>query len=194
MTSLSSARRCGGLLAALTWAACAAANPGVVAPASIPPAEPSPTELAAPDPPPAGELVGPRFGGPGGAPARVRCPLANGLQGQSGAYVDRIGLVCFLEERAWDSPSYGGTGGARFVQLCPAGARAVGIFGRAGEYIDQLGLLCSDSQGQPSASQLQGGSGGSQFVWACPTGYALNGLDLMIGDYVDSVAAVCRQP
>lgn len=194
MTTVSSARGCSLPLAALLWAACAAANQGTVAPLRIPPAEPTAAALAEPDPPPVGELVGPRFGGPGGSSARVRCPLASGLQGQSGSYVDRIGLVCFQDDRAWDSPSYGGTGGERFVQLCPAGARAVGIFGRAGAYVDQLGLLCSDSGGQPSASQLQGGSGGSQFVWSCPPGYALCGLDLMTGDYVDSVAAVCRQP
>lgn len=194
MTLLTSIPRCSLLLAALTWAACAAANQGAIAPAPIPPAEPPASVLAEPEPAPPGELIGPRFGGTGGSAAQVRCPLAHGLQGQSGEYIDRIGLVCFLEDRAWDSPSYGGTGGARFTRLCPEGARAIGIFGRAGAYVDQLGLLCSDSQGQPSASQLQGGSGGSQFVWACPPGYALSGLDLMTGDYVDSVAAVCRQP
>ena len=188
----SSASRCGLFMAALTFLGCTAPNQNIPPPVTIPPAEPTAATMP-PDETPADELVGPQFGGPGGSPAQVRCPLAMGLQGQSGDYIDRIGLVCFLAERAWDSPTYGGTGGGRFVQLCPPGARAIGIFGRAGNYVDQLGLLCSDSQGQPSTSRLQGGSGGGQFTWTCPPGYALSGLSLMTGDYVDSVAPVCRR-
>lgn len=189
----STALRCGLLVTALTWTACAGSGPNVVAPTPIPAAEPTAENSPGEDPAPVGEVTGPRFGGTGGSPAQVRCPFAFGLQGQSGVYIDRVGLVCFLAERAWDSPTYGGNGGGRFVQLCPGGSRAIGIFGRSGSYVDQLGLLCSDSQGQPSTSQLQGGGGGSQFAWTCPPGHALIGLSLMTGDYVDSVAPVCRQ-
>lgn len=178
MTSLAAARRLTLFLAAASSACASSPEPRV-----------APRVAVAPTPP--DEIVGPQFGGPGGSPAQVRCPLSFGIQGQSGTLIDRVGLVCFLAENAWESPAFGGGGGTRFQRICPLGARATGIFGRSGDLVDQIGLLCRDSSAQVASTEPAGGGGGNAFSWECPTGYALIGLDVMAGQYVDAVAAVC---
>ena len=177
----------------LALGACVAVAEVAVPPRPVPYAEPTPATEPGPESEPSDEVIGPRFGGNGGTPARVRCPGVNGLQGQSGNLIDRSGLICFMEDQVWDSPAYGGTGGNRFQKLCPPGARAVGVVGRSGELVDALGLRCSDSSGQLSLTDVQGGGGGTAFEWLCPAGLALIGLDLMVGMYVDSVAPVCAR-
>ena len=193
MISRSSASCLPLVFAALTVGACATVADTPIPPRPIPYAEPAPGSMPQSESEPSDEVIGPRFGGPGGASARVRCPFANGVHGQAGTLLDRVGLVCYLEERGWDSPGYGGSGGQPLQRLCPPGARAIGIFGRSGDFIDQLGVRCGDGAGQTSYSAALGGNGGTPFEWMCPAGHALIGLDLMTGDYVDSVAPVCSR-
>ena len=139
----------------------------------------------------ASERTGPSLGGPGGYPGQLRCPYTFGFHGQSGSYLDRLGLLCFMGQTAWATPSHGGSGGSPFQQVCPAGYFATGIFGRSGQFVDSLGLLCRNTTGQSAISAAFGGSGGSGFSWECPLGYFLTGLEVKSGAYVDSLAAIC---
>lgn len=146
---------------------------------------PSPSALAE------SEITGPTFGGYGGEPNQVRCPYIFGFHGQSGEFIDRLGLLCFMGQTAWETPSHGGSGGSRFQQVCPAGYYANGIFGRSGRFVDYLGVLCRNVNGQSAISTVFGGPGGSDFSWECPAGYFMTGLEIKSGAYVDSIAAIC---
>ncbi|MBI5518287.1 MAG: hypothetical protein HY909_31235 [Deltaproteobacteria bacterium] len=91
--------------------------------------------------------------------ARLGCgpgELLVGLQGASGALVDRVGILCApatMEggaEPRWRSPhpggAHGGAGGFPWELPCPPGSVLVGVGGRGGELIDAIGPVCAPAR------------------------------------------------
>lgn len=117
------------------------------------------------------------FGGPGGAPFSIRCPLneyAIGIYGRSGSYIDQIGLIC-APLKSGSGPQKigtghpvgvaGGAGGVDFTLVCPQPYSAMsGIAGRSGKYIDAISPICRDiADGSLTTFPFRGGSGGGFF-------------------------------
>lgn len=88
------------------------------------------------------------FGGNGGTQhAWTYCPpgyAAVGIQGRSGTFVDRLGLVCGRINNPTSRitlATFGGNGGSGFYNTCGSGYMS-GLAGREGDYIDRIQGLC----------------------------------------------------
>lgn len=101
--------------------------------------------------------VGP-FGGSGGADRGFfSCPNGGtgggviGIQGGSGSYMDRLGVICTRDVNHPDpysslnvaSPQWGGGGGSVFRDMCPYNSLLSGFSIRAGSYLDQIQGHCA---------------------------------------------------
>lgn len=82
-------------------------------------------------------------GGNGGGPFYSQCPLGYGIIGfigRSGAYVDRIGIVCgpISSTLFWYGPLYGGWGGGPWTDIVPSRYFVTRLVGRSGGYVDAI--------------------------------------------------------
>jgi len=97
-------------------------------------------------------------GGSGGTTAYdLRCPrgwAVTGLQGRSGALVDRIQLICapvqldgtvLLSAEHVDPFKAGGSGGSSLMLHCAGDTPARGIRGGADFFVDRIGLGCENA-------------------------------------------------
>lgn len=151
-------------------------------------------------PPAGGTYTSAVHGGAGGAPFSIRCPVneyAIGIYGRSGAYVDRLGLICAsITGRAGLQKmgaghligAAGGSGGADFTILCPQPYSAMaGLMGRSAEFLDAVAPLCRDiAFGIGSRIDLRGGSGGSGFSDEFWPGLVQR-ISGRAGNYIDSI-------
>lgn len=98
--------------------------------------------------------LGPAGGGGGTYHDWAYCPTnegAIGIQGSSGIYVDRLGLICSNvtspnSNNETTLPVYGGTGGSYFYDDCGTGYLMDGVNIRSGVYVDQIQGICIKSQ------------------------------------------------
>ena len=100
------------------------------------------------------------IGGTGGAPFRVDCGESGilvGVVGRSGAFIDQIGGLCVKIDPysgtwvggVYETPHYGGNGGAPFRQVCPVGQAVIGIEGNTDTFygatvVASLNILCGE--------------------------------------------------
>lgn len=151
-----------------------------------------------------------QFGGTGGGPRELVCPieapLVTGMRievdGEATRIVNGIQLFCgtTIGPAMIPSPSFEGPVAGRpswDERRCPAGQVAAGIDGRSGIWLDAVGLVCDQPKitVPPTIADATlpsiGGSGGVAFVAPCPQGQLLGGVDLRTGDWVDAIAPLC---
>lgn len=106
------------------------------------------------------------------------------------------------DNRQYDTPAFGGSGGGRFNADCPDGAYVVGVAGRTGDWIDSVRPVCARWSGQtgsfdsPTTGRSVGGGGGAAGTLMCPSGMAVRGWEIARsndgGTYVRHVRPQCE--
>jgi hypothetical protein len=163
----------------------------------------------------AGATITETIGGPGGQPFELGCPkdqFAVGFRANTGAWIDRLALLCSTDLRGVRRAAGAAGGGRGHVQeiYCPSGAAMTGFVvtftrghGLTREYVDSAVIKCGAefsgciSTGDGCFSRV----GPDTLVTAgdlylgdfidCPEGEVMTGLVGRAGDYVDAVGAVC---
>jgi hypothetical protein len=138
----------------------------------------------------------PWFGGigngyAGGIDTPGPCGTVIGVYGNSGDFLDGLGLIC--DGGRW-SKHVGGFGGNAFSPfVCPSGFVANSVFGEAGLYINAIGLTCvNPSTGeQHDIGPTPHRATAKSFRYSCPAAQKLRGLYVFTGQFVDGFQPVC---
>lgn len=111
------------------------------------------------------------------------------------------GVSWLAQVASANTPTAGGSGGARFDLACREGEVLVGVRGIAGSWMNRIGLICHrvGPQGQwigmPSNRGRAGGDGDMltrSFAKTCPRDHAVTGFRGRAGQYVHSLDLECR--
>ncbi len=153
-------------------------------------------------------------GGPGGSNFTRLCSgdFVNGIYVRAGDWVDAIGLKCGIFNQTsmqfnrppWNTPFFGGGGGAGFPeQVCDRDRFVSGIrFALTAEashpFVDFIELTCTPlvGGGAPNTLCIETGPGtvcpSGGFVQTCPAGNpAATGIRGRSGLYVDALGLIC---
>ncbi len=131
-----------------------------------------------------------------------------GVAGRTGAWIDRIGVICGRVRRNGvvvrtrrDGPRFGGGGGGYTESLCPIDTVAVGFRGRSGAHLDQVRLICRqvgrrggrlEPVGGRERAPIFGGRGGAnQGRRLCGEGRVMRGLGVWSARYVNGARIDC---